>query len=849
MTEPSLPSSWPLEQWKRLSEHPSPFVRLWVAKTAPLHGEGEARVDLLRTLLEDEKPLVRHHAERGLLETAFPELAEWYLHIALRETSLYGQVSSALMKLALIWDWDRLLTWLDETYAELPKLGPGKEIVLQHLFELPGYLVLMPRSQAEPVAERLHKIVRELRDKEEELFEEHEEIIVHALAGLLLSHPRPREILDFLGQLEVPMEMSESFSAIMGDEDWAERLYKDEDSEEESDPSKDPDRGFLLEHLSRDFLNAWEAYPEQRPQICLDHADRIVQEVLPGDDQAGMPHGISPDDFSRLERVHSLLKLLTDPELALDSRPDDLEECALLLLLLLSAGRTCLGRTEEDFSRREMLSVIAEDRPDMLQDRRFLSRLESAAKDTDTFFREMLLEQCRSALSDYGPAWTKRVLGLTPTYGLEELIPEIMELLQKNRAPFHDEDISYLEETLGAFGSPRIWQEHVHQGDIQPPSSAEEDYWTTLFYIQKAPCSEALDWLLHNLPTLLQQDEMEALEAMGRSGDPRFIPVLQPLLAEAEDERKEVFQTLCRLHGDIRALGPEEEKLLWERREARHREMLETSSSVLQGTWPSFSQQRERVQLRCERCGAVFHYRPERIVIYPSPPDDDRELAMDIGGEIACKSCEAPIAHLHLTTNGHFQIMASAMPHISQSSLQTDLDIIAENRESDKQILVCPQGQTILEESVASMGEGIEKYDQHLALDPQNPSLLVGKANILKRLKRLTEAEACYREALQSDPNCLDALIILYHLCTNQARENEAWEWLQRAYNALPRGTVLHSDPDTSKRELAQIYAIEASKRGMTPDQPIKTRKHRVQRNDPCPCGSGKKYKKCCLEK
>ena len=25
--------------------------------------------------------------------------------------------------------------------------------------------------------------------------------------------------------------------------------------------------------------------------------------------------------------------------------------------------------------------------------------------------------------------------------------------------------------------------------------------------------------------------------------------------------------------------------------------------------------------------------------------------------------------------------------------------------------------------------------------------------------------------------------------------------------------------------------------------------KRRVERNDPCPCGSGKKYKKCCLNK
>ncbi|MCF8106480.1 MAG: SEC-C domain-containing protein [Desulfohalobiaceae bacterium] len=28
-----------------------------------------------------------------------------------------------------------------------------------------------------------------------------------------------------------------------------------------------------------------------------------------------------------------------------------------------------------------------------------------------------------------------------------------------------------------------------------------------------------------------------------------------------------------------------------------------------------------------------------------------------------------------------------------------------------------------------------------------------------------------------------------------------------------------------------------------------KSRKERVKRNDPCPFGSGKKYKKCCLDR
>lgn len=37
------------------------------------------------------------------------------------------------------------------------------------------------------------------------------------------------------------------------------------------------------------------------------------------------------------------------------------------------------------------------------------------------------------------------------------------------------------------------------------------------------------------------------------------------------------------------------------------------------------------------------------------------------------------------------------------------------------------------------------------------------------------------------------------------------------------------------------------------PDKPFRfgegVRKEKTGRNDPCPCGSGKKYKKCCLDK
>jgi len=916
MTERDIPSTWPLEEWKRLSEHPSPFVRLWVARSARKHTDRESLSGLLRTLLEDERALVRYHAEMDLLDAPLAELGEWYLHIALRSTFRWGRVRSALESLAAIGDGDRLLIWLEQSYAELREAGPERELILQHICTLSGYLALMPLSRAEPVAERLHGILRELsREQGELLGEPSEEDVSHALAGLLLSHPRPREVLGFQDELDCPLDLPQAISEIMGDRDWVNRLYgmgpdsddaddtydldiwgdrdddeeddlhAPEDFEDEDDPydmddfdvtevpdpaEDDPEqwegtwdegdpreRGlgdldveFLQKHLSMDFIGALEDYPRQWPRICLEHAEQVLREASAVASGAESSPSTPSDDFSRLERILLLLRVLADPELPQGSQPDDPQECALLLLLFLSAGRDCLGRSEKDFSSEEMLSLISRDRPDMLLDRGLLSRLKSGAGEASSSFREMLLEHCRAALSDYGQAWSKRVLDLAPVYGLEELIPGIMELLREQDDVFQEEAISQLEDILAAFRSPRIWEEYVrHSGGGDNPVSSKLNTWPALFYLQNAPCPEALEWLRANLPVLLEKDEIEALEAVRLSGDARFISELQPFLAEDEDRRKEVFQTLCRLHGDSRALGPEEEVSLWERREAEHEEMLKMARSVLQEESPPSSPHGERIQLRCDQCGGMFHYRPERIVIYYPPEGEAREFAVDIGGEIACKACGAPVDRLGLTSFGQFQLMSSTLPNLSYATVQNDVQILGENKECEKQVLVCPQGQEVLGEPVETMSQGLERYDRLLANDPENTGFLVGKANLLFRLLRLRETEAYYHRVLEGDPSCLDALVGLFDLCRRQGREQEAWEWLQQAHDLLHRGNVVRGDRNDLQERIRQVYAREASRRGMAPEQPVRSRKHRVQRNDPCPCGSGKKFKKCCLDK
>ena len=54
------------------------------------------------------------------------------------------------------------------------------------------------------------------------------------------------------------------------------------------------------------------------------------------------------------------------------------------------------------------------------------------------------------------------------------------------------------------------------------------------------------------------------------------------------------------------------------------------------------------------------------------------------------------------------------------------------------------------------------------------------------------------------------------------------------------------SPTDISQQQQAAIDGSQGPTRKI---EPIRNRGERVGRNDPCPCGSGKKYKNCCMRK
>lgn len=93
---------------------------------------------------------------------------------------------------------------------------------------------------------------------------------------------------------------------------------------------------------------------------------------------------------------------------------------------------------------------------------------------------------------------------------------------------------------------------------------------------------------------------------------------------------------------------------------------------------------------------------------------------------------------------------------------------------------------------------------------------------------------------------------------------DEAFEGMMPIFNLAPSiiDQMHEEDPDTFNLESYHqdddkpyslqegLYdLVEAAfnlRKELAPNQPIRREEKRVGRNDPCPCGSGKKYKQCC---
>ena len=88
------------------------------------------------------------------------------------------------------------------------------------------------------------------------------------------------------------------------------------------------------------------------------------------------------------------------------------------------------------------------------------------------------------------------------------------------------------------------------------------------------------------------------------------------------------------------------------------------------------------------------------------------------------------------------------------------------------------------------------------------------------------------------------------------AYKEEGYEMFQAMITAIREETIrrmflvqLKPTQEVKREKVAKETATSGTADGTVKKQPVRNAANKVGPNDPCPCGSGKKYKKCCMQK
>lgn len=493
---------------------------------------------------------------------------------------------------------------------------------------------------------------------------------------------------------------------------------------------------------------------------------------------------------------------------------------ALAALAGLAETRSLIGVNLEKLDREDALRLFIEDRPNAPQDRQIIDIL-AASPQADTVIQFLMEHLKEHAYMESAP----RIVGF-----LGRFINEAMarELLSMNFAGNNLEDAVCLAVgRLGQSAVPLLRSIIENNDPDRLPLALE--------ILEGLPCEESIDLVLNHWLPLSEEHPDWLLNVVESLCDKRFIPLLRKELREGEHEEGEVFRLLCLING---VKDPELKRIEQEREERRlQQEMI--AKAIDAGDYRALLYEPIDVSLRCRSCKGVFHYRVYKIQVVMDTQD------IIIADTIICKKCGA-VEHYEPENDLNLAVLARlAMLNALDDDEEPDFD----------RLTIVPT------KTISALGEGLstkelfERYEKKLAKEPDNPEFLLGYANLLTRTKRAQDALPFYERALERDPLAVEALGSLGDYAFFKGELEVAFEYFSKAAQILDKGHYYRTQTDLDRFKEATLDRLAEVSEQLGRKTPfhtpfvVKAAQKKVGRNDPCPCGSGKKYKKCCLIK
>ncbi len=501
-----------------------------------------------------------------------------------------------------------------------------------------------------------------------------------------------------------------------------------------------------------------------------------------------------------------------------------LATATLVILAKFIEFENLWGLQMEEVDPRDVLPSLFGDRDTLPLDDALIEKA-LALYEPQTLF-DQCVHQLEAHPDSYG---TERVLRMLGKLKDPRAIPFLLPFLKRGENDdLKDESVN----ALISMGPPAVDSLEKNFNRLTPDQLSE-----ILFVLRDIPDEKTADFILRHWEKLWSIDKESFLDALEGIASRRFIEPLRKELREGEGMEEEVFYLLCHLHGAKDDLLSQIEKNMAERK----KKIEKTLEAWRKDDSLVTRQETAKVELRCRRCGKPYHYEVENIYLLPGKEEEPA-----IGDKIVCKNCRA-INQYEITAKGHLAITSHMVLAVARMDRKR-------GKPGEGPIKMVDVG--LVDGRRMSREEALQFYQDEVRKSPEDPALRVGYGNVLLKKGMEEEAIRQYKEALRLDPLAVEAYASLGEFEADKGRPSGAYEYFRKAAERIHTGHYYRTKEIDRLKEaviLSREYfeGVLGKSKERVPDTPSPgiIKREKTGRNAPCPCGSGKKYKKCCLNK
>jgi tetratricopeptide (TPR) repeat protein len=809
---------WSFEDLSRLCFHKKPIVREWaIERINVLYPEKAG--DIAIKLINDKDDLVAQNATEHFLRYPVEPYRDAFLDLYKKTSgTIAGKIANILTKLQD----DSLIDAFKEKY-----ITPNKEI------DPVGYALSVFAIARLHEAES-KKIVETSLNTINDLNEFGTTIAGTLFSANLIAGTDINILLNFCYNQHDNPELIINLLTEIGK--YCGSWYHAEDLEEESEKSS-------LTYMVKESLDYIESrgYSKTKKKIedlfKKEKYDEIIEElfnetsILLSTKKIEYGENVFESWLKGSGKPRQNISAITTFSNSIKLAPHDFKKfitrTALSVFARLIEYKGLIGIIPDIKNIDTVLRIFLQERGDVEEDERFTKILTNASD------KDKIVDLCLKHINENPDSWAN--LRIVRLLGIIKDINAIAQLfnIQSNYEMLWEEIISAVRNT----GQSAI--------DIVKPVFDNFDkprIGYALQVLEDLPFDDSVDIILRHWETLWIHHKEYLLNAIRGIGDRRFIELLKKELREGELYEAEVFYLLCLVN---KIIDPQLKKA--EKEIERYNKKLKNRLNILESSDVSkLLNEPLEIELKCRTCHRSYLYTVKKMML------DPKSLDNYIIDKIKCKNCGV-VDHYEITSNGLMSITSRLM-----------FFNMLDEADKDEGVFVVGRVAPVYGKEM-SINETLAFYEEKIRDNPENLEYLIGYANTLRRVKRTEDAIPYYKHAIEIDPLTIEAYVSLGQIAEDKDDHKSAYEYYKKASEIIHTGKFYKvvDDIDQFKEMILDNLIYLEKKVGIKPvkfqsfppvslkgnEEEILIKPLKVGRNAPCPCGSGKKYKKCCMQK